>query len=132
VTARRSTTYVSAVKVVKHAPGSFTVYADPIPMHAAHVYQRGRHGVWVVEFHTVTPVRTWHKSTEKDALVAAGDVVSRVTGREWKDRFNGLQRYAMGQQKCPRMMSSGTCDQAAQPGTIWCEWHPGGKERADG
>jgi hypothetical protein len=126
---RGSTVYRSATRVIKYADTSFVVYADPIPLHAARVYQRGRGAHWTVEFHTVFPSRKWAYESMESALNAASDLVGRKAGQEWSERFTGPQRYVMGQQKCPRIMSGGkTCDQAAAPGTVWCEWHPNGKE----
>lgn len=127
---RASTVYRSAVKVIKYADTSFVVYADPVPLHAARVYQRGRGAHWTVEFHTVFPLRKWAYESMESALNAAAELVGRKTGADWKASYTGPQRYAMGHQKCPRVMSGGrTCDGTAQPGTVWCEWHPNGKEK---
>lgn len=124
-----STVYRSATRVVKYADTSFVVYADPIPLHAARVYQRGRGDHWTVEFHTVFPSRKFVYDRMETALNAAAELVGRKTGQEWKERFTGPQRYAMGQQQCPRVMFGGrVCGQPAAPGTVWCEWHPHGKE----
>lgn len=126
-----STVYMSAVRIHKHAPTSFTVYADPIPVHAAHVYRRGAAGtVWTVEFHTIDMPRKFVYESMEAALKAAGELVGRKTGQEWKQRFTGPQRYAMGQQQCPRLMGHGmgVCGVRPEVGSVWCRWHPKGKD----
>lgn len=117
--------------VTQHAPTSYTVYAMPYPIHAAHVYRRGAPGtVWTVEFHTIEFPRKYVYADMGAALNAASELVGRKAGQEWKERFTGPQRYAMGQQQCPRLMGPGmgVCGQAPEVGSVWCQWHPKGRE----
>lgn len=128
---RGSTVYRSATKVTKYAETSFVVYADPIPVHAARVYRRGAPGtVWIVEFHTIDIPRKYVHETMEVALNVAAELVGRKTGQEWRDRFTGPQRYAMGHNQCPRLMGpgAGVCGQSPAIGSVWCEWHPKGKD----
>lgn len=130
--ARRSATvYRSQTGTTQYAPTSFVVYARPWPIHSARVYRRGGPGaLWVVEFHTIDIPRKYQYERMEEALAVASELVGRKTGQEWKERFTGPQRYAMGQQQCPRLMGpgAGVCGQTPSPGTVWCEWHPKGKD----
>lgn len=125
------TTYRTMTAVTQVAPTSFVVRSVPHPIHSAYVYRTGGPGtVWRVEFHTIDIPRSWVYASMEAALNAAGELVGRKAGQEWKERFTGPQRYAMGQQQCPRLMGPGmgVCGQSPEVGSIWCRWHPKGRE----
>lgn len=123
-----SATYRAGVRTIRQAPDSFIVVTVP-PIHAARVYRRGKEAHWTVEYYTFDQPRKYpHESVEK-ALNAAGELIGLRAGKEWKERFTGAQRTAIGQQRCPRIMGRTTCDQPAEGISIWCTWHPKGKDR---
>lgn len=118
-------------KTTPLSPTSYVVRADPYPIHSAYVYRRGAAGTpWVVEFFTIEFPRKYLYEDMGTALAAASELVGRKTGQEWKEVFTGPQRYAMGQQQCPRLMGAGmgVCGQTPEVGSVWCEWHPKGRE----
>lgn len=100
-------------------------------LHSADVVAQGT-GLYKVTMTSVHISRGFVDASLSQALVRAGDLVSRAAGRDMM-RFTGPQRTAMGQQECPKTLGTlGTlCRQPAGVGTVWCEWHPGGKERVD-
>lgn len=126
-----ATQYRTMTGVTQLAPTSYVVRAVPHPIHSAYVYRRGAPGtVWVVEFHTIDTPRKFVYADMGTALNAASELVGRKAGQEWKERFTGPQRYAMGQQQCPRLMGAGmgVCGQTPEVGSVWCQWHPKGRE----
>lgn len=133
---RSATVYVMRVNVEvtarddRGAPNAFLVTSEPIPIHHARVVRHGREAMWKVTFPSVIMGRSYQFATEADALKCAGDLVGRKAGADF-DRFTGIQRYAMGQQKCPYLMSGRTCDQSPEPGSVWCHWHPKGRIKKD-
>ena len=73
-------------------------------------------------------------------VIVASEALARIRICEWLTRLAGAammtysptQRIAMGQQQCPRIVGSRLCGMAPSPGSVWCEWHPHGKDRKDG
>lgn len=124
---RRASTVYHAMVSVTGGRFAKTVTSTP-PIHSARVFKQERGDLWIVEYRTLDPVRTSRHATQEAALNAAADVVGRKAGADWRERFNGPQRYAIGHQQCPRIVSAGTCGQTPEVGTIWCRWHPHGKE----
>lgn len=128
---RGVTQYRTMTSTTPLAPTSFVIRATPHPIHAAYVYRRGASGTpWVVEFHTIDFPRKYLYEDMGPALNAASELVGRKAGQEWRERFTGPQRYAIGQQQCPRLMGAGmgVCGQSPEVGSIWCRWHPKGKD----
>lgn len=115
-------------KVTPTGPKSFRVTSDPHPIHHANVRGNGD-GTWKVTVPSEPLSRSFVDSTMENALSRAATVVGRLAGRDL-DRFTRAQAYAMSQQRCPRLMSGGlTCDGTPEMGSVWCEWHPSGKEK---
>lgn len=113
------------------SPTSFLVVTQPHPIHTARVYRRGAPGTpWVVELNTIDAPRRYTYDTPETAVKAAGELIGRKAGQEWREHFTGPQRYAIGQQECPRLMGAGmgVCGQSPEVGSIWCRWHPKGKQ----
>lgn len=118
---------------VQGEPGSgrFVIVAHPHPLHHATVTKEGTHRTgfyWVVRYPTFGLVSARVYQTESAALIDAADAIGRRTGQELM-RFDAAQRYAMGQQKCPYREKGHPrlCDGPADPGTVWCGNHRGGK-----
>lgn len=135
MTTSRNPTWAPAVyratcKVTRQSPTSFLVITNP-PIHSATVFKADRQAHWLVDYPTFDRVPPRHTyESESKALNAAAEVIGRRAGEDWRTRFNGAQRTAIGHQKCPRIMSGGRpCEQPAAPATIWCEWHPKGKDK---
>lgn len=115
-------------EVTELSPHHYRVTSKP-PIHSADVQAQGN-GTWRVTVTTIEYSRSFVDASVDKALVRAGDLVSRAAGRVMQV-FTPAQRYAMGQQQCPKAMGAQVCRQPAGVGTVWCEWHPGGKVRAD-
>lgn len=127
---RERTVYVCPVTVDKVTDMHFRVVSTP-PIHAARVIRHGYNGLWRVEFHTLDVLRRYDLADLSDALKRAGDLVGRKAGADWSV-MTGPQRYAIGQQECPKGMAGGVlCRQLPDVGSIWCGWHPKGKVRKD-
>lgn len=114
--------------------GKFTVRAHPHPLHHATVIKEGNARVgwsWVVRFPTFGPMAASRVFPDMgQALNFAADAVGRRTGADLM-RFDGAQRYAMGQGKCP-FRDRGhprLCEQTAEGHTVWCGDHRGGRAR---
>lgn len=123
-------TYKSGMcQVEQISPHAHKVTSVPA-LHSADVVAQGP-GAYKVTMTSVLS-RSFVDASLSRALMRAGDLVSRAAGRDMMT-FTGPQRVAMGQQECPKTLGSlGTlCRQPAGVGTVWCEWHPGGKVRTD-
>ena len=99
-------------------------------LHSADVVTEGT-GLYKVTVTSVHISRSFVDTSLSQALVRAGDLVSRAAGRDMM-RFSAQQRMAMGRQKCPKRLGSRVCCEPATVGTVWCEWHPRGEEATDG
>ena len=126
-------TYRDFVRVEGNADkGEFMICAHPFPLHHATVVKHGNARVgwsWVVRFPTfggVHPALVFDDMTK--ALNAASVAIGLRSGKEMM-RFDAAQRYAMGQQKCPYREKGHPrlCEGPADPGTVWCGNHRGGK-----
>jgi|SRR5690349_8428337 len=128
------TTYVMGTKTIPTArngagaPVAYRVESAPQPVHYATIKRETYNGLWVVKYPSVIMGPTHKYALDLDAIRGARDVVGRVAGRDW-GRFTGVQRYAVGQGQCPGPMGSPrACGQLPEVGTIWCQWHPRGKD----
>lgn len=123
---------MTLTRVIPDGPKAFKVVSHPHPIHTAHVRGYGD-GTWRVTFPTVPMSRSFVDSALETALTRAGDLVARLAGRDL-DKFSRAQAYAMGQQRCPYLLdrfSAKVCNERPKVGSVWCEWHPLGKDIAD-
>lgn len=72
-------------------------------------------------------LRSW--ADRGQAMTEASETVARRARHLWRESYTGIQRYAIGQQKCPYWMGSKVCGQPPEVGTIWCSWHPQGRPK---
>lgn len=120
--------YRCPVAVEQITPQSHTVTSKP-PFYAATVVQQGS-GVWKVHVIGEPASRDFHDASLSRALTRAGELVSKLAGRQMMT-YSAQQRIAMGQQQCPKRLGTQVCRQSASVGSVWCEWHPGGEDRGD-
>lgn len=124
------TVYIQPTGTEQVSPTYLRVFSKPW-IHEAHVRRADKGGLWKVTFPTMPMARSYVYADMSAALNCASDVVGRKAAIDLH-RFTGAQRYAMGQRRCPYLVSPGiTCDQVQDIGTVWCSWHPHGKERKD-
>jgi hypothetical protein len=123
------TDYRTFVAVEHVGPKDIVVTSKPYPIHHATVKLRG--GVWEIRYPSTGRRETAYEADRDRALVRAAETVSKAAGAAM-GRFTGPQRYAMGQQQCPYQLGSTVCRSPAEPGTVWCHWHPRGKVTAFG
>jgi len=122
----RPTVYRAPVTVDRTTtPGEVRLLTTP-PMHAARITRAG--ALWRVSF-VSQPLRGLRVYTaELIAIREAAQVISRQAGVDWREKFVGAQRIAIGMRRCPKLIRelSGKldiCDETPDIGTIWCEQH---------
>lgn len=132
---RRSTVYVCPVTYRPHPdrPGVYLYWAGLMheqkisPIATGEISPR-RDGTWTVRTTCLPVDRSVIVDSEGTAKQRMSEWLTRVAGAIAMT-FSPDQRIAMGQGRCPKLTSGRICDLAPEVGTIWCEWHPGGKER---
>lgn len=105
--------------------GAFRLWSIPYPVHHGLVTADGR--LWAFHLTSVPNISTKHRYHLQGLAQQAGSqIISLKAGQDMAAKFNRVQRMAMGQQQCPRLMGSTVCGEPAQMGTVWCMWHPYG------
>jgi len=105
---------------------AYRVWSTPHPIHHGLVTLQSNW--WVFHLTSVPSVANKMRyAVLESALKAAGDIIGLKAGEDMRVRFSGVQRVALGQQQCPRVMGSVLCGEPPMPGTIWCMWHPFGR-----
>lgn len=114
------------VKFTSVEGGRLLVTSSPLPIHSVVIErQAAGYRLRLVTLPYETP-EAW-----ADTLASAKEKAARWVNRAALGsygRFSGPQRWAMGQQKCPYAMYGKLCNQAAGVGTVWCVFHPNGRE----
>lgn len=107
-------------------PNAYRVWSTPYPIHYGTLLLTN--GLWAFRLDSVpTATRVIRYHLLEQALKAAGEVIGLKAGQELAAKFSRVQRLAMGQGQCPRLMGSAICGEPALPGTVWCMWHPYGR-----
>lgn len=107
-------------------PNAYRVWSTPYPIHHGTLFLTNDQWVFRLDsVPTATKVMRYHLLEQ--ALKAAGEVIGLKAGEDMRVRFSGVQRVALGQQQCPKVMGSVLCGEPPMPGTVWCMWHPYGK-----
>lgn len=123
---RKATVYRTQVTMRPLPSGAFMLWTIPHPIHSATVTATGRNWqVLALSLGDWVPVRYY---TQAEALRAARDLISLRAGQDLMT-FDGTQRTAMGQQRCPKYTDGLLCAATAQGISVWCERHPYGRER---
>lgn len=99
------------------------------PIHAARVTREGRAPLWRVRWVSM-PMRADRFYVEELAAIReAASVISKAAGLDWRDKFVGVQRLAIGQSHCPKIVKGldlgemDICRKSPEIGTIWCKDH---------
>jgi hypothetical protein len=98
---------------------------------ATGMLSRRASGLWLIRTTSMEVNRSVDIADEKTARTRLCEWLGRMAGAQMM-KFSPSQRIAMGQQQCPRIVGSRLCAMAPDPGSVWCEWHPHGKDRKDG
>ena len=98
---------------------------------ATGVLNRRGDGTWSVRTTSLPVNRSVILADEATARRRICEWLGRLAGSQMMT-FSPSQRIAMGQQQCPRIVGARLCAMAPEPGSVWCSWHPYGKDRKDG
>lgn len=108
------------------------------PMHeqqiaplATGIMSRRGDGLWVIRTTSLPVNRSVVLADEGTARRRICEWLTRMAGAQMMT-YSPTQRIAMGQQQCPRLIGGHLCAMAPEPGSVWCQWHPHGKDRKDG
>lgn len=121
---------VCMTQPVKHSDRRYTIHSLPYPIHTAEVTRDARGGWWTVKYPTIPGVGRYVYDTWDTAMRNASETIGRKAGADL-DRFTRAQAYAVGLQRCPYQPDRAVpkcCEQTPEVGTVWCLWHPGGKD----
>jgi len=130
---REPTVYVSQVTLRQISATRFQVISIPHPVTTVE-YHKLADDTWKVRVLgrlDVNPVIVFDQdAARRRAVTWCGRLAGAIL-----QRFTPAQRIILGRQRCPYILNRHSlrlCEERPTVGSIWCEWHPEGRDLADG